>query len=63
MSGKGQAKKSKKHGRGFKSPAHKRYVAENRRDKNKAKKIAKQKRKEAKKIAKQKRKEAEKASK
>jgi hypothetical protein len=34
-------KKNRKFGRGLRSPAHKRYVAENRREKNKAKRAKK----------------------
>lgn len=34
-------KKNRKHGRGVRKPAHKRYNAENRREKNKAKRAAK----------------------
>jgi len=48
LAGKGQAKKSKKHGRSLRKPSHIRYKAENRSEKNKEKRIAKQKRKEAK---------------
>ena len=34
-------KKNRKYGRGMRKPAHTRYVAENRREKNKARKAAK----------------------
>ena len=43
-----EGKKSRKHGRMAKSPAHHRYNIERRWEKNKAKKIAKQAKKEAK---------------
>ncbi len=46
-----ESKKSKKHGRSKRSPSHTRYIAENRSEKNKKRKIAKQKRKEKKQAA------------
>ena len=48
MSTSKKGKKNRKYGRGLRKPAHQRYTAERRWEKNKARKIAKQKRKEAK---------------